>query len=41
VPKFVKKFGNMGVSVEDAVREYARDVRDRSFPGPDQLYQPV
>ena len=41
VPKFVKKFGNMGVSVEDAVREYAARVRDRSFPGPDQLYQPV
>jgi 3-methyl-2-oxobutanoate hydroxymethyltransferase len=41
VPKFVKKFGNMGVSVEDAVREYAAGVRDRSFPGPDQLYQPV
>ena len=41
VPKFVKKFSNMGVSVEDAVREYAARVRDRSFPGPDQLYQPV
>jgi 3-methyl-2-oxobutanoate hydroxymethyltransferase len=41
VPKFVKKFGNMGVSVEEAVREYANDVRSRSFPGPEQLYQPV
>ena len=41
VPKFVKKFGNMGVSVEEAVREYAAGVRDRSFPGPEQLYQPV
>jgi 3-methyl-2-oxobutanoate hydroxymethyltransferase len=41
VPKFVKKFGNMGASVEDAVREYASGVRDRSFPGPDQLYQPT
>ncbi len=41
VPKFVKKFGNMGVSVEEAVRQYANDVRDRSFPGPEQLYQPV
>jgi 3-methyl-2-oxobutanoate hydroxymethyltransferase len=41
VPKFVKKFGNMGVSVEDAVREYAAGVRDRSFPGPEQLYQPT
>ncbi|MBL0924141.1 MAG: 3-methyl-2-oxobutanoate hydroxymethyltransferase [Sphingomonadaceae bacterium] len=41
VPKFVKKFGNMGASVEEAVREYAAGVRDRSFPGPDQLYQPA
>lgn len=41
VPKFVKKFGNMGLSVEEAVREYANDVRNRSFPGPDQLYQPA
>jgi 3-methyl-2-oxobutanoate hydroxymethyltransferase len=41
VPKFVKKFGNMGLSVEEAVREYANGVRDRSFPGPEQLYQPV
>ncbi len=41
VPKFVKKFGNMGVSVEEAVREYANDVRNRSFPGPEQLYQPA
>lgn len=41
VPKFVKKFGNMSMTVEEAVREYAKDVRDRSFPGPDQLYQPA
>lgn len=41
VPKFVKKFGNMGVHVEEAVREYASGVRDRSFPGPEQLYQPA
>lgn len=41
VPKFVKKFGNMSMTVEEAVREYAKGVRDRSFPGPDQLYQPA
>ena len=40
VPKFVKKFGTMGDDVEAAVKQYASDVRDRSFPGPDQLYQP-
>jgi 3-methyl-2-oxobutanoate hydroxymethyltransferase len=38
-PKFVKKFGNMSASVEEAVKQYADDVRTRSFPGPDQLYQ--
>lgn len=40
VPRFVKKFGTMGNDVEAAVKEYAEGVRDRSFPGPDQLYQP-
>jgi len=41
VPKFVKKFSNMAVNVEDAVKQYAGDVRSREFPGTDQLYQPV
>ncbi|NJM49726.1 MAG: 3-methyl-2-oxobutanoate hydroxymethyltransferase [Sphingomonadales bacterium] len=40
-PKFVKKFGDMAASVEDAVKQYADGVRDRSFPSPEQLYQPV
>lgn len=40
VPKFVKKFGTMGDDVESAVKQYASDVRDRSFPGAGQLYQP-
>jgi len=40
VPKFVKKFGTMSDDVEAAVKQYASDVRDRSFPGPGQLYQP-
>jgi 3-methyl-2-oxobutanoate hydroxymethyltransferase len=40
VPKFVKKFGNMNMHVETAVKQYADDVRSRTFPGPDQLYQP-
>jgi 3-methyl-2-oxobutanoate hydroxymethyltransferase len=39
-PKFVKRFGAMQGHVEDAVRQYAEDVRSRAFPGPDQLYQP-
>jgi 3-methyl-2-oxobutanoate hydroxymethyltransferase len=39
-PKFVKRYGAMQGHVEDAVRQYAEDVRSRTFPGPDQLYQP-
>lgn len=39
VPKFVKKFGTMSTQVEDSVKQYAAQVRDRSFPGPEQLYQ--
>ena len=40
VPKFVKRFADMHVQVEDAVKQYAQDVRSRNFPGPDQLYRP-
>lgn len=40
VPKFVKRFGAMQGHVEDAVKQYAEDVRARVFPGPEQLYQP-
>jgi 3-methyl-2-oxobutanoate hydroxymethyltransferase len=39
-PKFVKRFGAMQGMVEESVRQYAEQVRDRSFPGADQLYQP-
>jgi 3-methyl-2-oxobutanoate hydroxymethyltransferase len=38
-PKFVKRFGAMQGHVEGAVKQYADDVRARTFPGPDQLYQ--
>ena len=39
-PKFVKRFGAMQGMVEESVRQYAEQVRDRSFPSADQLYQP-
>ena len=39
-PKFVKRFGNMSTNVADSVKEYARDVRTRAFPGPEQIYLP-
>lgn len=38
VPKFVKRYGELGPSIEKAVADYAREVRARAFPGPDNVY---
>ena len=38
VPKFVKRYGDLGPSIEKAVADYAAEVRSRAFPGPDQVY---
>jgi 3-methyl-2-oxobutanoate hydroxymethyltransferase len=38
VPKFVKRFGDLGPSIEAAVKSYAGDVRTRRFPGADHVY---
>jgi 3-methyl-2-oxobutanoate hydroxymethyltransferase len=38
VPRFVKKFGNVGEVIEDAIRCYAEDVRTRAFPTPEHTY---
>ena len=38
VPKFVKRFGELGPSIEQAVKAYAREVRARTFPGADHVY---
>ena len=38
VPKFVKRFGELGPSIEQAVRSYAQEVRARTFPGSDHVY---
>lgn len=38
VPKFVKKFANMGPDIEKAVASYAEEVRNRTFPGPEHVY---
>ena len=32
VPKFVKEFGKVGAAIENAIRLYAEDVRERRFP---------
>ncbi|WP_323784638.1 3-methyl-2-oxobutanoate hydroxymethyltransferase [Thalassovita sp.] len=38
-PKFVKTYCNLGPAIEQAVSEYAEDVKNRRFPGPDQVYK--
>ncbi len=40
VPRFVKKYGNIAEVIEQTAKVYADEVRSRSFPGPDQTYQP-
>ena len=40
VPRFVKKYEDIAATIEQTAAKYAAEVRDRSFPGPDQLYQP-
>ena len=38
-PKFVKVYGQLGGMIEAAVRAYAKEVRERRFPGEDQVYR--
>jgi len=38
VPKFVKKYGELAGGIETAVKEYAREVRSREFPGLANVY---
>ncbi|GAA0468134.1 3-methyl-2-oxobutanoate hydroxymethyltransferase [Parasphingorhabdus litoris] len=38
--RFVKRYYNISENIEQAVASYAEEVRSRSFPGPEQLYQP-
>jgi 3-methyl-2-oxobutanoate hydroxymethyltransferase len=37
-PKFVKRYGNLGPAIQQAVEAYAADVRARAFPGPEHVY---
>lgn len=39
VPKFVKVYGQVGPMIEQAVADYAADVRSRAFPTEDQVYR--
>jgi 3-methyl-2-oxobutanoate hydroxymethyltransferase len=38
VPKFVKAFGAVGPAIEGAIRDYAEEVRARSFPAAEHTY---
>jgi 3-methyl-2-oxobutanoate hydroxymethyltransferase len=38
VPKFVRRYGELGPSIEAAIKGYAADVRSRAFPGPEHVY---
>jgi 3-methyl-2-oxobutanoate hydroxymethyltransferase len=38
-PKFVRTYANMGEDIEAAVKAYAADVRARTFPGVENVYQ--
>jgi 3-methyl-2-oxobutanoate hydroxymethyltransferase len=40
VPRFVKKYADIAGVIETSVAQYAEEVRGRSFPTPDQTYQP-
>jgi 3-methyl-2-oxobutanoate hydroxymethyltransferase len=37
-PKFVRQYAQLGPAIEAAVQAYARDVRDRAFPGAENVY---
>src|SRR3569623_924290 len=39
-PRFVKTFGNVAETIAAAAEQYAGEVRARTFPGPEQPYQP-
>ncbi|HMJ44171.1 MAG TPA: 3-methyl-2-oxobutanoate hydroxymethyltransferase [Pseudolabrys sp.] len=38
VPKFVKRYGDLGPGIDKAIADYAADVRARTFPGPEHVY---
>lgn len=40
VPRFVKRYEDLASVISKAAETYAAEVRDRSFPGDEQTYQP-
>jgi 3-methyl-2-oxobutanoate hydroxymethyltransferase len=37
-PRFVREYANLGPAIETAVKTYAADVRERRFPGAENVY---
>jgi 3-methyl-2-oxobutanoate hydroxymethyltransferase len=37
-PKFVRQYASLGPAIEEAVKAYAHDVRERRFPGLENVY---
>jgi len=40
VPRFVKRYADMAALISETAAAYAAEVRQRSFPGEEQVYQP-
>jgi 3-methyl-2-oxobutanoate hydroxymethyltransferase len=38
VPKFVKRYGDLGPGIEKAIADYADEVRSRRFPAAEHTY---
>jgi 3-methyl-2-oxobutanoate hydroxymethyltransferase len=38
VPKFVKRYGDLGPGIEAAIATYAKEVRSRAFPDAEHVY---
>lgn len=38
LPKFVRRYADLGAAADKAIAAYAADVRARSFPGPEHLF---
>ena len=38
-PRFAKRYADLATMIDDAVADYAAEVRDRLFPGPGQVIQ--
>ena len=39
VPRFVRKFADLGTRADEAIADYAAAVRERSFPGDGNVYR--